>query len=254
MRNNYNNVNYGNPREYHGYEESPGYEEYHGYEEPPGYEESPRYDKYPGYTTIPQGKCPPPCQCPPGPPGPKGKQGYPGPPGPEGPPGPKGKQGYPGPPGPEGPQGPQGEQGYPGPPGEQGPSFTTTGAFFAFPDHQTLGPGDAFQYNIRDFNNITESSGVITLPFNSRFLVMFETVGTNIERSAEICVVDASLNGVRIPGTRTVVRNHLHSLDPLVTTTFIVNTNESQNLLRIFSGLDIYRTYAYTKLTIVRIA
>lgn len=56
MRNNYNNVNQGTPREY------PGYigEEYYGYEDSSG------CDTYPGYATTPQGQCQPPCQCPPG--------------------------------------------------------------------------------------------------------------------------------------------------------------------------------------------
>ncbi len=184
-----------------------------------GLREETRYEESPRYEKYPEYTTRPQRKCPPCPPS--------CPPGPPGPPGPK---------------------------GEHGPFFTTTTGVFMNRDAQVVNAKEVIQYKFKETENLTESSGAITLPTNSRFLVTFDGVGSG-PTAKDTYYVTATLNHAPIYASDIKVTGHGNYYTPAISATFIFDTNVSQNVLRIINNRsDLALTFGSVRLTIVRIA
>ncbi|PEU67384.1 hypothetical protein CN386_29235, partial [Bacillus cereus] len=153
-----------------------------------------------------------------------------------------GSQGTVGPTG-AGTPGEQGPTGATGPMGATGFSVTNNHAWFhsGLTDKQHVSPGSIVTYTghvISPTSTITESGGSIILPANSTFLVDVSMVGdvaTNF-----FLAYDAFLDNQVLPGTRTIVRAATASVNPLVASTFIVNSsNNAPSTFQIRMGSSI---------------
>ncbi|MED3358891.1 hypothetical protein P4414_27715 [Bacillus thuringiensis] len=142
----------------------------------------------------------------------------------------------------------------PEPKGGHGSSFTTARGFFTHTPVQKLDAGDIFQYDFKQTDNITEASGAITLPMYGSFLVMFQTTGGWLETIGEVYNVNSTLSGAFITGGGITLRNSSNNYNPYIGLTFIVDTNATQNVLRIRNGSSKSFNFGDTRLSIIQIA